>query len=186
MRPYTPAHEAIHLPLLAIAQRNLAEWIWNRLAKLVVRILKVPPSSAASGRPSRSWKAPPARSLERLRYVAHAFQRAGSGGFPAARRWYFQAAPQSRRTVALTLPSCSALIASVDEPEKILEPLPYHIELRDYLKSEERELWNWFASAQAKADYTENLRLELLKSTYRLDAQPALPTPNRDPSSTCP
>jgi hypothetical protein len=48
--------------------------------------------------------------------------------------------------------------------------LPYHIELRDYLKSEERELWNWFASAQAKADYTEHLRLELLKSTYRLDA----------------
>src|SRR5437660_9870759 len=87
-----------------------------------------------------------------LRYVAQAFQRAGPGGFPAARRWYFQAAPQSRRTVALTLPSCSALIASVDEPEKILEPLPYHIELRDYLKSEERELWNWFASAQAKAD----------------------------------
>jgi len=56
------------------------------------------------------------------------------------------------------------------EPENILEPLPYHVELRNYLKSEERELWNWFASAQAKADYTENLRLELLKSTYRLDA----------------
>src|SRR5205807_8187456 len=29
----------------------------------------------------------------KLRYVAHAFQRAGSGGFPAARRWYFQDAP---------------------------------------------------------------------------------------------
>src|SRR5436853_7734941 len=51
-----------------------------------------------------------------------------------------------------------------------LEPLPYHVELRNYLKSEERELWNWFASAQAKADYTENLRMELLKCTYRLDA----------------
>jgi hypothetical protein len=58
----------------------------------------------------------------------------------------------------------------VDEPEYILEPLSYHVELRDYLKSDERELWNWFSSAQAKADYTENLRLELLKSTYRLDA----------------
>jgi len=53
--------------------------------------------------------------------------------------------------------------------EDILEPLPYHNELRDYLKSHERELWNWFSSAQAKADYTENLRLELRKSTYRLD-----------------
>ncbi|HUA66092.1 MAG TPA: M48 family metalloprotease [Alphaproteobacteria bacterium] len=58
----------------------------------------------------------------------------------------------------------------MDRPETILEPLPYHLELRDYLKSRERELWNWFASAQAKADYTEHLRLELLKSTYRLDA----------------
>lgn len=59
----------------------------------------------------------------------------------------------------------------VDAWEHNLEPLPYHLELRDYLKSEERELWNWFASAQAKADYTENLRLQLLKSTYRLDAE---------------
>lgn len=53
----------------------------------------------------------------------------------------------------------------------ILEPLPYHVEVRDFLKSREHELWRWFASAQAKADYTENLRLELLKSTYRLDAE---------------
>jgi hypothetical protein len=56
----------------------------------------------------------------------------------------------------------------VDEP---LQPLAYHIELRDYLKSEERELWNWFASARAREDYTEHLRLELLKSTYRLDVE---------------
>ena len=53
------------------------------------RILKLPPRSAASWRPLRSWKAPPTRSLESLRYVVHAFQRASSGGFPAARWWYF-------------------------------------------------------------------------------------------------
>ena len=58
----------------------------------------------------------------------------------------------------------------MDETENILEPLPYHFELRNYLKSAERELWSWFASARTKADYTEHLRLELLKSTYRLDA----------------
>jgi predicted SprT family Zn-dependent metalloprotease len=58
----------------------------------------------------------------------------------------------------------------VDTLEQKLEPLSYHVELRDYLKSRERELWNWFASARAQADYTENLRLELLKATYRLDA----------------
>jgi predicted SprT family Zn-dependent metalloprotease len=58
----------------------------------------------------------------------------------------------------------------MDTLEHNLEPLPYHVELRDYLKSRERELWNWFASAKAKADYTEHLRMELLKATYRLDA----------------
>ena len=58
-----------------------------------------------------------------------------------------------------------------DIREPIPEPLPYHVELRDYLKSSERELWNWFASARAQADYTDNLRMELLKSTYRLDTE---------------
>jgi len=58
----------------------------------------------------------------------------------------------------------------VDHPGAILDPLPYQLELRDYLKSEERELWNWFSSAQAHADYVATLRLELLKNTYRLDS----------------
>jgi hypothetical protein len=59
----------------------------------------------------------------------------------------------------------------VEQADPILEPLPYHVELRDYLKSQERDLWNWFASAQAQADYTENLRMGLLKSTYRLNME---------------
>jgi hypothetical protein len=49
-----------------------------------------------------------------------------------------------------------------------LVPLPYHVELRDYLKTHEGALWDWFASAQAQADYAESLRLELLKTAYRL------------------
>src|SRR3954471_16293254 len=51
-----------------------------------------------------------------------------------------------------------------------LVPLAYHHALRDYLKAQEAELWSWFASAKAQADYVEHLRLELLKSAYRLDA----------------
>src|SRR6267378_1463084 len=51
-----------------------------------------------------------------------------------------------------------------------LTPTPYHRELVDYLRSQERELWDWFSSAQAKTEYTESLRLALLKTTYRLDA----------------
>jgi peptidase M48-like protein len=52
-----------------------------------------------------------------------------------------------------------------------LIPLPYHFEVRDYLKTQEPNLWNWFSSAQAQADYTESLRVQLLKSTYRLDPE---------------
>ena len=61
--------------------------------------------------------------------------------------------------------------ARVDEPELMLEPLAYHVEVRDYLKSHERELWDWFSSAQAQANDTETLRMDLLKSTYRLDRE---------------
>jgi hypothetical protein len=52
-----------------------------------------------------------------------------------------------------------------------LVPLAYHRELRDYLKSNEPDLWRWFASAAAQSNYTESLRLDLLKSTYRLDSE---------------
>ncbi len=55
--------------------------------------------------------------------------------------------------------------------EQDLKPTPYHREVRDYLKQEEPELWGWFSSTQAKAEYTESLRLALLKATYRLDGR---------------
>lgn len=50
------------------------------------------------------------------------------------------------------------------------QPLPYHEALANYLSAAESEAWEWFASAQAQSDYAEELRLELLKQTYRLDA----------------
>jgi hypothetical protein len=57
-----------------------------------------------------------------------------------------------------------------------LAPLPYHREVRDYLKANEPELWAWFTSAHTKENYAEELRLGLLKSTYRLspDSHPDL------------
>src|SRR5688572_16957577 len=51
-----------------------------------------------------------------------------------------------------------------------LQPLPYQRELKEYLKTYERELWNWFSSSEARIDYTDKLRLDLLKATYRLDS----------------
>jgi hypothetical protein len=53
----------------------------------------------------------------------------------------------------------------------ILTPIPYHTELKNFLKKHEAEMWNWFASAEAKASYAEELRLDLLKSTYRLGVE---------------
>ncbi len=48
-------------------------------------------------------------------------------------------------------------------------PLPYHRQIVDLLRHEESELWRWYAGAQQANAQHDALRLELLKSTYRLD-----------------
>jgi hypothetical protein len=57
-----------------------------------------------------------------------------------------------------------------------LAPLPYHWAIRDYLKNEEPELWSWFSSNKVRQEHAEAVRLDLLKSTYRLEpaTQPQL------------
>ncbi len=52
-----------------------------------------------------------------------------------------------------------------------LSPLPYQVALRDYYKNQEPELWGWLSSGDVNAEYTEAVRLDLLKSTYRLDRE---------------
>jgi hypothetical protein len=59
----------------------------------------------------------------------------------------------------------------MDPQAEDLPPLPYHAALRNYFKAHERELWTWMSSTQATLNYTENLKLELLKSTYRLEPE---------------
>lgn len=51
-----------------------------------------------------------------------------------------------------------------------LAPTAYHREIRDYLRENERDLWAWFSAEQSKENYAADLRLSLLKSTYRLSA----------------
>jgi hypothetical protein len=57
-----------------------------------------------------------------------------------------------------------------------LEPLAYHRRLAEHFRTREKELWKWFASSERRVVEAEHFRLELLKSTYRLDADghPAL------------
>ncbi len=61
-------------------------------------------------------------------------------------------------------------------PHLPLEPLPYHVDVADHLAAQEPELWGWFSAETLRAEQGEAVRLELLKSTYRLerDAHPAL------------
>lgn len=57
-----------------------------------------------------------------------------------------------------------------------LKPLPYHRAMRDYLEREEAGLWRWFSSNRVRAEAADAVRLDLLKTTYRVDreTQPAL------------
>jgi Zn-dependent protease with chaperone function len=57
-----------------------------------------------------------------------------------------------------------------------LQLLLYQTRIVDFLKRHDRDVWNWFASSRQRVNHAEELRFELLKSTYRLerDSQPAL------------
>lgn len=51
-----------------------------------------------------------------------------------------------------------------------LTALPYHYEIVSYLKETEPDLWEWASSTAVLGEYAHELRTEMLKSTYRLDA----------------
>jgi Zn-dependent protease with chaperone function len=55
-------------------------------------------------------------------------------------------------------------------------PLPYHRAIVSHLQNTEPGLWSWFASTQRRLQEADVVRLDLLKSTYRLElhAQPKL------------
>ncbi|HUY35312.1 MAG TPA: M48 family metalloprotease [Pirellulales bacterium] len=50
-----------------------------------------------------------------------------------------------------------------------LRPLPYQQSVLDYLKFEDPAVWQWFAARRANPEQAAAARLELLKSTYRID-----------------
>jgi hypothetical protein len=49
-------------------------------------------------------------------------------------------------------------------------PLAYHRDLAKHFRDAEPGLWAWFASSRQRSEEAEALRLDLLKSTYRLDS----------------
>jgi hypothetical protein len=52
-----------------------------------------------------------------------------------------------------------------------LEPLPYHVEIVAHLKRHESDLWQWFSGDRARQQHDESIRLDLLKTTYRIERQ---------------
>jgi Zn-dependent protease with chaperone function len=69
---------------------------------------------------------------------------------------------------------------SIEEPTP--EPLPYHRAIVQHLQTEEPGLWKWFASTRKREEAAEAVRLDLLKSTYRLETplHPKLYEPARE------
>ena len=55
-----------------------------------------------------------------------------------------------------------------------LAPLPYHEQVRDYLKGKEPGIWDWFRArrtGQEQAREAEEVRLDLLKTAYRIERE---------------
>ena len=52
-----------------------------------------------------------------------------------------------------------------------LSPLTQHRSLAEWLRGEEKEVWRWFADKEKTATDAEQIRLSLLRDTYRLDAE---------------
>ena len=57
-----------------------------------------------------------------------------------------------------------------------VKPLTYHTAIRDFLRDSDRDVWKWLSSHHASPKHAEDVRFELLKSTYRIerDSQPEL------------
>ena len=51
---------------------------------------------------------------------------------------------------------------------KLSKP-PYLLEVTNFLKKEEPESWDWLSEAENQRNISDSLRLDLLKTTYRLD-----------------
>ncbi|HJY75870.1 MAG TPA: M48 family metalloprotease [Burkholderiales bacterium] len=62
------------------------------------------------------------------------------------------------------------MMESQEAAQDRLQPLAYQREVVAFLKRTEPELWHWASSAQAQTEYADGVRTQLLKDTYRLDA----------------
>ena len=60
---------------------------------------------------------------------------------------------------------------SAEATVQSLRPLAYQRAIADYLRAEEPGIWEWFSSNRFREKHAEQVRLDLLKSTYRLERE---------------
>src|SRR5688500_2919608 len=63
----------------------------------------------------------------------------------------------------------TAMPDEIQTPPASLQVLPYHSALRDFLKLVDGDVWKWFAERRLSPKYADDVRFELLKSTYRIE-----------------
>src|SRR5438270_13877783 len=75
---------------------------------------------------------------------------------------------ESRERFSLPMPAANESLSPV--------PMPYHRAIVAHLQVAEPGLWHWFASTRKRLEEADAVRLDLLKSTYRLElkTQPKL------------
>ena len=54
---------------------------------------------------------------------------------------------------------------------RVLTPLPQHRALVDWIRTHEKEVWSWHADAERLSQDAEEVRLSLLRDSYRMDAE---------------
>lgn len=59
--------------------------------------------------------------------------------------------------------------ADASTPRLPLEPLGYHTAMVHYLQTHESALWTWFSDDRLRRQNNEAVRLDLLKTTYRIE-----------------
>ncbi|HVC93809.1 MAG TPA: hypothetical protein VND64_08965 [Pirellulales bacterium] len=76
--------------------------------------------------------------------------------------------PHHNRVFGHFVSGHSEPMSQAAEP-KLPQPLPYQQAVLDYLKTEDPAVWQWFAERRSNPELAAAVRLELLKSTYRID-----------------
>lgn len=79
------------------------------------------------------------------------------------------AGPETRPASGPAMPAAPPAVTPAPSRDA-LATLPYHVEVMRLLRREEPEAWAWASSAQARDEHAAQLRAQLLKDTYRLDA----------------